>query len=79
MQIIECRNQGRDRAGIERLQATESIAEIFVQVIAVLDACIRLCEKPLVLFWATRLQLIEPLHQHVDREATELQVPGEMR
>jgi hypothetical protein len=49
-----------------------------MQVIAVLDARSRLSEKQLVLFWSTRLQLIESLHQHIDREATDLQVPGEM-
>ena len=78
MQLIECRTQGRDRAGIGRLHPTESVAKILVQVITVLDARGRLSEKQFVPFWTTRLQLIESLHQHIDREATELQVPGEI-
>jgi hypothetical protein len=52
--------------------------QILMQVIAVLDARSRLSEKQFVPFWTTRLQLIESLHQHIDREATDLQVPGEM-
>jgi len=78
MQLFESRTQGSDRAGIERLHPIESVAKILVQVIAVLDARSRLSEKQIVPFRTTRLQLIESLHQHIDREATELQVPGEM-
>jgi hypothetical protein len=78
MQLFESRTEGSDRSGIERLHAAESVAKILVQVIAVLDARSRLSEKQLVPFWSTRLQLIESLHQHIDREATDLQVPGEM-
>jgi hypothetical protein len=79
MQIFESRTQGSDCASIERLHPTESVAKILVQVIAVLDARSRLSEKLLVPFWSTRLQLIESLHQHIDREAADLQVPGEMQ
>jgi hypothetical protein len=78
MQLFESRTQGSDRAGVERLHPTESVAKILMQVIAVLDARSRLSEQQLVPFWSTRLQLIESLHQHIDREATDLQVPGEM-
>ena len=78
MQLFESRTQGSDRAAIERLHPTEAVAKILVQVIAVLDARSRLSEQQLVPFRTTRLQLIESLHQHVDREATDLQIPGEM-
>ena len=62
MQLFESRTQGGDRAGIERLHTTESVAKILVQVIAVLDARGRLSEKQLVPFGTRRLQLIEALH-----------------
>jgi hypothetical protein len=54
MQFFESRSQGRDREGIERLHAAESIAEILVQVIAVLDARIGLCENPPLALLRTR-------------------------
>lgn len=78
VQFYERRHQRRDRAGIERLHPTEAVAYIVVQMIAVPDALIHLSEKAAATFRATRLQLIEPLHQHVDREATDFQIPGEM-
>src|SRR5258708_35957392 len=78
MQLFESRTEGSDRAGIEGLHHTESVAKILVELIAVLDARSRLSEKQFVPFRSTRLQLIESLHQHIDREATDLQVPGEM-
>jgi hypothetical protein len=78
VQLLESRTQGRDRAGIERLHPTESVAKILEQVITVLDASSRLSEKQLVLVRTTRLQPIESLHQHVDRETADPQVSGEM-
>jgi hypothetical protein len=78
VQLFECRTQGGDRADIGRLHPIESVAKILVQVIAIRDARGRLSEKQFVPFRSARLQLIESLHQHIDREATELQVPGEI-
>jgi hypothetical protein len=60
------------------LRPREFVAKILVQVIAVLNAFVRLADEPVVSVWTTGLQLFEPLDQHIDREATDPQVPGEM-
>jgi hypothetical protein len=81
MQLLEPRTQGRNRTVIDRLDAMEPVAQFAEQLIASCDALVRLADKPLTLVGSTntpRLQVREPLHEHIDRETTDLQVPGEI-
>jgi hypothetical protein len=55
VQFFESCHQRRDRAGIERLHPTESVAYVVVQMIAVPDALIHVPEKAAVSFRTTRL------------------------
>jgi hypothetical protein len=81
MQFFETGTQGGNRTDIDRLDAIKPVAQFAEQLIASCDALVRLADKPLTLVGSTntpRLQVREPLHEHIDRETTDFQVPGEI-